>query len=64
MQLTILLNKDSYTKQTAEDWEAQVFILNFKTFNYAMGNDYHTDLTGPVAGMKYNQNLIDRIKAI
>jgi len=54
MQLTFLLNKNVYSFQTAEDWEAQVFIRNFKSFNKAMDNDYHTDMTGPEEGLSYN----------
>lgn len=61
LQLTYLLNKNDFSLSAAEEWERQVFIRNIKTFNYALGNDYHTDLTGPEEGLTYNQNLIDNI---
>lgn len=62
MQMTFLLNNNEYSLETAEAWEAQVFIRNFHSFNYALGNDYHTDMTGPVEGMDYNQDLVDKVQ--
>lgn len=64
MQFTYLLNHNEYSLVTAENWESQVFIRNVKTFNYALGNGYHTDLSGPLEGMEYNQDLIDQINFI
>lgn len=61
MQFTFLLNHNEYSLETAEAWEAQVFIRNVKSFNKALGNDYHTDMTGPEEGLDYNQDLIDQI---
>lgn len=63
MQLTFLLNKNAYSISTAEDWEAQVFIWNFKSFNYAMNTTYNIDLDGPLEGVKddYNWDLINKI---
>ena len=63
MQMTFLLNNNEYSLETAEAWEAQVFIRNFHSFNYALGNDYHTDMTGPVEGMEYNQDLVDKVQS-
>ena len=57
MQFTFLLQHNEYSLETAEQWEAEVFIRNVKTFNWAMQNDYHTDMTGPVEGMSYNIDL-------
>jgi hypothetical protein len=54
MQLTLLLNKNDWSLASAEEWERQVFIRAFKTFNYALGNDYHTDMTGPMEGLDYD----------
>ena len=59
-----LLNKNDYSLASAEEWERQVFIRNFKSFNYAIGNDYHTDMTGPMDGLDYNYTLIDQIKSV
>ena len=61
LQMTYLLNKNDYSLAAAEEWERQVFIRNFKSFNYALGNDYHTDMSGPMEGISYNQQLIDRV---
>lgn len=54
LQMTYLLNKNAYSLAAAEEWERQVFIRNFKSFNYALGNDYHTDMSGPMEGITYN----------
>ena len=64
LQLTLLLNKNDYSLAAAEEWERQVFIRNFKSFNYALGNNYHTDMTGPMEGIPYNQDLIDDVHAL
>ena len=64
MQFTFLLNHNEYSLETAEAWEAQVFIRNVKSFNYALGNGYHTELDGPLAGEVYNQELIDQVQAV
>jgi hypothetical protein len=58
MQMTFLLNKNEYSLVSASEWEAQVYIRNYKSFNKAMNNDYHTDLDGPESGMTYNEDLI------
>jgi len=52
-----LYNND-YSKTNAEAWEKDVFIRNIKSFNKAMGQDYHTDLPD---GLDYNQDLIDKV---
>lgn len=54
MQFTFLLNNNKFSLNTAEEWERQVFIRNVKTFNYALGNNYHTDMDGPMEGITYN----------
>lgn len=59
--LTFLLNKNDYSIEAAEEWERQVFIRNFKSFNYALGNDYHIDMTGPEEGLDYNMTLVNEI---
>ena len=62
MQMTFLLNHNAYSQFTAEEWERQVFIRNVKSFNYAVGNNYHTDMTGPMEGIDYNQDLIKELQ--
>lgn len=64
LQLTFLLYKNDYSLASAEEWERQVFIRNFKSFNYAIGNDYHTDMTGPMDGYDYNMTLVAQIKDV
>ena len=64
LQLTFLLNNNKYSLDTAEEWERQVFIRNFRSFNYAIGNDYHTDMDGPEEGLDYNQELIANIRKV
>jgi len=54
MQFTFLLSHNEYSLVTAEEWERQVFIRNVKSFNKALDNDYHTDMTGPMEGLDYN----------
>jgi len=61
MQLTFLLDNNNYSKETTEAWESQVFIRNWKSFNKALGNNYHTDMTGPMEGIPYNDELIKNI---
>lgn len=58
MQFTFLLNHNAYSQYTAEEWERQVFIRNVKSFNKAMDNGYHTDMTGPEEDLNYNWELI------
>jgi len=62
LQITYLLNKNDYSLASAEEWERQVFIRNIKSFNYALGNDYHTDMTGPEEGLDYNMDLVNVIR--
>lgn len=62
LQITYLLNKNDYSLASAEEWERQVFINNIKSFNYALGNDYHTDMTGPEEGLTYNMDLVNIIR--
>ena len=64
MQLTFLLNQNNYSQETAEAWEAKVYIRNWKSFNKALGNGYHTDLDGPTEGLDYNQDLIANIQKV
>ena len=60
--MTFLLNKNSYSLNITEEWESKVFIRNFKSFNYALGNDYHTDMTGPEEGLDYNMDLVKNLQ--
>jgi Niemann-Pick C1 protein len=60
--MTYLLNKNAFSLASAEEWERQVFIRNIKSFNYALGNDYHTDMTGPMEGLDYNMTLVNQIR--
>ena len=62
MQFTFLLNHNAYSQYTAEEWERQVFIRNVKSFNKAMDNGYHTDMTGPEENLNYNWELIMELK--
>ena len=50
--------------ETAEEWERQVFIRNFKSFNMAMENDYHIEMDGPMEGLEYNEELIANLKMV
>ena len=61
LQVTFLLLNNDYSTATAEQWEQDVFIRNIKSFNKAMGDDYHTDLAD---GQEYNQDLMDKIKTV
>lgn len=54
MQVTFLLQKNDYSIKTAEEWERQVFIRNFKSFNKAMNNNYNDAMDGPMEGISYN----------
>jgi hypothetical protein len=58
LQITYLLNKNAFSLASAEEWERQVFIKNIKSFNFALGNNYHTDMTGPEEGLNYNMTLV------
>lgn len=60
--MTYLLNKNAFSLASAEEWERQVFIRNIKSFNYALGNDYHTDMDGPMDGLSYNATLVKQIQ--
>lgn len=64
LQLTFLLNSNKFSAFTAAEWEAKVFINVIKSFNYALGNDYHTALDGPLEGQEYNQDVIDEVQAL
>lgn len=61
LQVTFLLLNNDYSTTTAEEWESDVFIRSIKSFNKAMEDDYHTDLDD---GLEYNQDLINKIKAV
>ena len=50
--------------ETAEEWERQVFIRNVKSFNKALDNGYHTDMSGPMEGIDYNEYLIGNVTAV
>ena len=39
-----------------------MFIRNFKSFNYAMNNNYHTEMEGPTEGMDYNYELVQNLQ--
>ena len=60
LQVTFLLNKNDFSSDNAEAWEKDVFIRNIKTFNKAMDNDYHIDLSD---GQDYNNDLMNTLKA-
>lgn len=64
LQLTFLLDKNDYSLASAEEWERQVFIRNFVSFNYAIGNDYHTEMIGPLDGYDYNMTLVTQIQEV
>lgn len=59
MQITFLLQHNSYSETAASEWERQVFIRNFRSFNYALDNGYHTELDGPEEGLEYNMQLVE-----
>ena len=61
MQFTFLLNHNAYSAYTAEEWEKQVYIRNVKSFNYALGNGYHTDMDGPEEDVDYNMDLVNEL---
>lgn len=61
LQFTFLINRNDYSQTTVELWEKEVFIRNVKSFNQALGNDYHTEMTGPMEGIDYNLDLISEI---
>jgi predicted RND superfamily exporter protein len=42
-------------------WEQDVFIRSIKSFNKAMGDDYHTELPD---GLDYDYKLIDSVKEV
>lgn len=56
LQVTFLLYKNDYSQANAESWEQSVFIRSVKSFNKAMGNDYHLELAD---GEDYNDELIN-----
>ena len=39
-----------------------MFIRNIKSFNYAIGNGYHTDMSGPEEHLNYNWVLIQEVQ--
>jgi hypothetical protein len=55
-----LLYNNDFTEATTEAWEKDVFIRNIKSFNKALGNDYHTTL---VDG-DYNHTLIAAVQNV
>mmetsp|Transcript_42759 Transcript_42759/g.65718 ORF Transcript_42759/g.65718 Transcript_42759/m.65718 type:complete len:118 (+) Transcript_42759:610-963(+) len=61
MQGTFLLMNSKYSSDNAASWEKDVFIRNVKSFNKALGNDYHTELD---EGLEYNQELMDEVAAV
>jgi hypothetical protein len=61
LQVTFLLYNNDYSKETAMEWEKNVFIRNIKSFNKAMGLDYHTKLED---GLSYNEDLIKNLTAV
>ena len=64
MQLTFLLDNNNYAMETTEEWERQVFIRNWKSFNYALGNNYHVDMSGPMEGIEYNMDIVANIQKV
>lgn len=62
MQFTFLLNHNAYSQVTAEEWERQVYIRNVKSFNYALGNNYHIEMDGPMEGIDYNWDLVYELR--
>jgi Niemann-Pick C1 protein len=53
-----LLYNNDYSMAGAEAWERDVYIRNVKSFNKAMGQEYHIELSD---GQDYNQELIDTL---
>ena len=41
-----------------------MFIRNVKSFNKALDNGYHTDMSGPMEGIDYNEYLIGNVTAV
>lgn len=64
LQVSFLLYNNDYTAVNAEAWERDVFIRNVKSFNKAMGQEYHTELSGEGLQTSYNQDLIDQLHAV
>ena len=64
MQFTFLLNHNEYSLKTAEEWEKQVFIRNVKSFNKALDNGYQTQMDGPMEGLDYNHELIEKLQDV
>ena len=64
MQFTFLLNHNEYSLKTAEEWEKQVFIRNVKSFNKALDNGYQTQMDGPMDGLDYNHELIEKLQDV
>lgn len=65
MQTTFLLYNNAYSAPTAAVWEKDVFIRAIKSFNKAMDNDYHTDMTlYDDDDNHYNEDLIAKLKNI
>jgi len=58
-----LLYNNDFTIANAESWERDVFIRSIKSFNKAMGQDYHTELT-QYPDLDYDQDLIDTLKGV
>jgi hypothetical protein len=64
LQMTFLQNKNEFSQGTVEEWERQVFIRNFKSFNYALNNSYHVDMDGPMEGITYNMPLVEKLRDV
>ena len=65
LQTTFLLYNNAYSSPTAAQWEKDVFIRNLKSFNKAMDNDYHTEMTlYDDDDNNYNEDLIAKIQNV
>lgn len=63
LMVTFLLYNNEYSLATAENWEKDVFIRNVKSFNQAMGQDYHTSFA-QYPNLDYNQDLISKLQGV
>lgn len=58
LQVSFLLYNNDYSMASAEAWERDVFIRSIKSFNKAMGQEYHTKLDD---GQTYDEELMDKL---
>ena len=56
--MNFLINRNAYSQSSVEEWERQVFVKNVKSFNQALNNGYHNEMTKTMSGEEYNEVLI------